>query len=84
MCITVSRRGKCFWMVGHVQQSVSTVRRMAKCTLKEFDKVSEVSNTLLNRILGMVVSQNSHAVFLLHKSLLLSLILIDLAADFTE
>ena len=34
--------------VGHVQRSVSSVRRMAKCTLKEFEEVSESLNTSLN------------------------------------
>ena len=54
----------CLWKVGHVQQSVSSVRKMAKYTLKEFEKVSEVSNTSPNmRIFGMVVSQDGHALF---------------------
>ena len=48
-------------MVGHVRQSVTSVRRMAKRTLKEFEELSEVSNTEPNaRILSMVVSQNNH------------------------
>ena len=44
MYITISRCGTCFGMVGHVQQSVSSVR-MVKSTLKEFKEVSKVSNT---------------------------------------
>ena len=42
-CITVSRRGTCFGTASHVQQSL---KRMAKCTLKEFQEVSEVLNTM--------------------------------------
>ena len=54
----------CLWKVGHVQQSVSSVRRMAQSVLKEFEEVSEVLNTSLNAmIFGMVVSQDSHAPF---------------------
>ena len=45
VCISVSRCGKCFWDSGHVQESV---RRMAKHTVKEFQEVSEVSNTSPN------------------------------------
>ena len=37
-----------FEMVGHVQQSVSNVRRMVKHTLKEFEELSEISNTSPN------------------------------------
>ena len=44
MYITISRCGTCFGMVGHVQQSVSSVR-IVKSTLKEFEEVSKVSNT---------------------------------------
>ena len=45
MHITVSKCGMCFWMVSHVQQSVSSVRRMSKCI---FEEVSKVSNTVPN------------------------------------
>ena len=45
MRITVSRCGMCFWMVSHVQQSVSNVRRMSKCV---FEEVSKVLNTAPN------------------------------------
>ena len=34
-------------MISHVRQSLSSVRRIAKCTLKEFVEVSEVLNTAL-------------------------------------
>ena len=50
-CITVSSHGTCFGTVGHVQ-------RMAKCTLKEFEEVSE--------IFGEVISQDRYALSLLH------------------
>ena len=33
--------------VSHVRQSLSSVRRIAKCTLKEFEEVTEVLNTAL-------------------------------------
>ena len=45
MHITVNRCGMCFRMVSHVQQSVSSVRRMSKCM---FEEVSKVSNTAPN------------------------------------
>ena len=53
------------WKVGHVQQSVSSVRRLEQSvTLKDFEEVSEVLNTSLNAmIFGMMVSQDSHAPF---------------------
>ena len=53
------------WKVGHVQQGVSSVRRMAQSVmLKDFEEVSEVLNTSLNAmIFGMMVSQDSHAPF---------------------
>ena len=42
-------------------QSVTSVRRMAKHILKEFEKASEVLNTSPNaKILGLVISQDSH------------------------
>ena len=44
MCITVSRRDKCDGRPCAIA-SVSKCGRMAKRTLKEFHKVSEVSNT---------------------------------------
>ena len=37
-----------FGMVGHVQRSVSTVRRRAKRMLKEFEEVREILNISLN------------------------------------
>ena len=64
-----------FGMVGHVQQSV---RRMANCTMIEFQEVSEVSNTSPNTriclFLEMVI-----LCFTSHWSL----VLINLAADFS-
>ena len=68
----------CFEMVGHVQQSVSSVRRMAKHTLT---KLGEVSNTSVNGE-DMVITQDGHALFLL-ASCCSSLVLIDLTMDFT-
>ena len=64
MCITVSRRGKCF-CDGQPCATVS-VRRMAKSTLKEFiesQKVSEVSNTSPNARIceDMVISRDGHS-----------------------
>ena len=51
-----------FEMVGHVQQSVSNVRRMvAKHTLKEFEELSKFLNTSPN----VRISQDSHALSLL-------------------
>ena len=38
-----------FGTVSHVQQSVSSVRKIAKCTLKEFEKVSKALNYLIPR-----------------------------------
>ena len=43
VCITVSRH--VYEMVGHVQ---SSVRKIAKRSLKEFKEVSEVSNTAVH------------------------------------
>ena len=64
-----------FGMVGHVQQSV---RRLANCTMIEFQEVSEVSNTSPNTriclFLEMVI-----LCFTSHWSL----VLINLAADFS-
>ena len=42
--LPLSRRGTCFWEVCHVKRSM---RKTAKCTLKELDG-SEHSNTSLN------------------------------------
>ena len=56
-----------FGTVGHVRQSVSGVRRMERRTLEEFEEVSEVSN--------MSIYFPSFASC--------SLVLIDLATDFT-
>ena len=53
-----------------MQPSVSSVRRTAKHTLKEFEKVSEVSNTSWNTgIHIMVISQDSLAFSLLPSEL---------------
>ena len=54
---------------------------MWKCTLKVFEQLSEVSNTAPNT--RILVSQDSHALSLLCQPLLLSLVLINLAEDFT-
>ena len=62
---------------------VSSVRRMAKCTLKEFEEVSKVSNTLPKARYGRFSRWPHVYVSLLHKLLLLSFVVIDLAADFT-
>ena len=44
-----------FGTISHVQQDV---KRMAKCTLREFQEVSEISNTSLNvRIWSFFASQ---------------------------
>ena len=49
-----------------MQQSVSSERSMSKCTLKVFEQLGKVSNTVPNtKILGRVVSQDSHALSLL-------------------
>ena len=58
-----------FGTVGHVQQSVNSVRRMAKCTLKEFVRGSEWSNMVIRFFC-----------FANHCS---SLVLLDLTTDFT-
>ena len=44
-------------MVGHLQRSVKSVRRKAKCMLKEFDDVTVVLNRTKRE--GTVVSQDS-------------------------
>ena len=64
-----------FETVGHVQESV---RRVAKCTLKEFQKVSVVSNTSLSTRIWSF-RETAILCFAIHWSL----ILIDLAADFS-
>ena len=61
---------------------VNSVRRMAKCTLKEFEEVSEVSNTLSKARYGRFSRWPHVYVSLLRKPLLLSFVVIDLAADF--
>ena len=98
MHITVSRCGVCFWMVSHVQQSASSVRRMSKCMFEEVSKVSNTAPNLTsmfvnNALLGggvrakvcireqRKIKRRSKA--LLNGKLALSIILIDLAADFT-
>ena len=49
-----------FWMVSHVQQSVSSVRRMAKHTLKELEEVSEVLNTSLKVKIWLFLKTATH------------------------
>ena len=72
-----------FRTVGHVQLTcVSSVRRMAKCTLKEFGEVSEVLNTLPKARYGRFSRWPHVHVCLLRKPLLLSFVIIDLATDF--
>ena len=44
-------------MVGHLQRSVKSVRRMAKCMLKEFDDVTAILNRTKRE--DIVVSQDS-------------------------
>ena len=62
-------------MVGHVQQSV---RKIAKCMLKEFQEVSEVSDISLNARGGSFLEM-AILCFASH----CSLVFVDLAADFT-
>ena len=71
-----------------MQQSVSSMRRMAMCMLKEFEKVNGFElphpqaslKTGLETRLGF---EHGHSLSLLRYPLVLSLVLTDLAMDFT-
>ena len=52
--------GTCFW---DGWPCANIVRRMAKHTLKEFEEMSEVSNTSLNARIFRMVSQDGHSLF---------------------
>ena len=67
---------RAFGTVSHMQQSV---RRMAKCTMKEFQKVSKVLNTSTS----MRIWSFLETVILCFASCC-SLIFIDLIAEFTR
>ena len=61
MCITVSRLGKCFWELGHVQQQVLTKFEKDGKAYVEIVAESELGFKHLTKRMDMVVSRDCHS-----------------------